>query len=298
MNWLVNGILGLLSYGLFGLFNKLSSGADNYATNGIVQLTFLALSLILLALVCRKKLRWSKDAFIAGICGAMGTWVVLLALAKNQLIIVYPFAALSSIVFITANFLVYHVTYKGKKLAWLITGLIVGCAGLFFAAIGGSGGLASFSETFRLDPLFLAQGFSVMLLWGLLAFFWFRARVVKKLDAHATLLWTAIGSGAISILMLILHPTSFTHLKIQLFPVLAGAAILGGSYFMLTAFGQTQTTSSIKNIILAILTNGEIIPITFFALIILKEFSVEGIIGSIASIIGIVLLNVADAVKN
>lgn len=297
MNWLLSGIIAVLSYGFFALFNKLSSGADNYATNGVVQTTFFVSSLILLAFICRKRLRWSLDALLAGICGAAGTWFVLAALAKNQLIVVYPFAALSSLVFIAANFIVYKVTYQGKKLAWLMAGLIISCAGLFFAAVGRSGGWALFKETFQFDPSFLIQGFGVFVLWGLLAFFWLRARVVQHHDEHATLFWTAIGSFAISALMIVLHPASISSLRIQLFPVLAGIAVLGGSFFIIKAFGQTKTASSIKNVVLAILTNGEIIPVTFFALFILKEFSIEGITGAMASIIGIVLLNIADAVE-
>jgi len=297
MNWLTNGIIGVIFYGFFALFNKLSSGTDNISTNFIIQATYFLSTAMLLLVLRKQKFSWSTSAFIAGLCGSTGTWIVLTALEKNHLIIVYPFAALSSIVFIACNFLFYKVTYTGRKLTWLLAGMIISCTGLFFAAVGGSGGLPTFVQTFAINTVFLAQGISVLILWGLTAFFWFKSRVMDKAEASTTLWWSALGSVLVVCIMLFIHPSSIANIELSLYPILSGRSILGGSYFILQAFGQTKTASSIKNVVLAILTNGEIIPVTLFALIILQEYSLEGMLGSVASIIGIILLNVADAVE-
>ena len=136
-----------------------------------------------------------------------------------------------------------------------------------------------------------------MISWGLLAFFWMRARVVRRHDEYTTLVWSGVGSLGVALLMLAVHPSSIAALQPQTAPIVGGFSLVIASFFMLRAFGLTQTTSSVKNVILALLTNGEIIPVTIFALIVLREYSLEGLIGVSASILGIIVLNVADAVK-
>jgi len=296
MNWLVNGLLGLLFYGAFGVANKYASGIDSYAANLLVQTTFMIGALLVLV-IARKKLRWSGDALLAGLLGSIGTWIVLVALAKNQLIVVYPFVALSSIVFIAANTIVYKARYAGRKLAFLLAGLCLSCIGVFFAAVGGSGGFTSFLTTMRLDAVFLLEGIGVMVAWGLLAFFWMRARVVRSFDEYTTLFWSGIGSLGVAVAMLAWHPEGLTQLHLQAAPIIGGAALVVASLFMLKAFGMTKTTSSIKNVVLSFLTNGEIIPVTIFALVVLREYSLEGIVGVCVSVVGVLLLSVADAAQ-
>ncbi|HLC75475.1 MAG TPA: hypothetical protein VJH88_06515 [Candidatus Nanoarchaeia archaeon] len=284
MRWLIYGIIGSLLYGFLGIFNKLNT-ADPVFANLIIQSVFFFFAVFFI----RKNFRWSFDSFLSGAFGAAGTGIIIAALKSNQLIVVYPFAALSVIVFLALNVLVYHVRYAGKRLLLLLIGLIISCIGLFFASVGGSGGIQQFSH---INTLFLAQGIAVLICWGLFAFFLARARVVKKQDANSVLFCNGAGAFLIASLVFFYHPFTGDYY----YPLLGGICGFIGTYFVVKAFGQTEQLSSIKNIVLTILSTGDIIPVTFLALVILKEFSVEGIIGSLFAIIGIVVLSLADNV--
>src|SRR3989344_2718820 len=139
MRWLIYGIIGSLLYGFLGIFNKLNT-ADPVFANLIIQSVFFFFAVFFI----RKNFRWSFDSFLSGAFGAAGTGIIIAALKSNQLIVVYPFAALSVIVFLALNVLVYHVRYAGKRLLLLLIGLIISCIGLFFASVGGSGGIQQF----------------------------------------------------------------------------------------------------------------------------------------------------------
>ena len=119
--WLAYGILGIIFYGLFGFFNKLSTFTESFVANLVIQVTAFAVVIVLFAAL-RRKFKFSKNSFLAGVCGSVGTLFLLFALEANQLIIVYPFAAMAGVVFFVILNINHKYHYTIKQLAIILSG--------------------------------------------------------------------------------------------------------------------------------------------------------------------------------
>lgn len=139
----------------------------------------------------------------------------------------------------------------------------------------------------------------VMVCWGLLSFFFFRSRQHEKSNISSCMTSLFIASVLTAIIeVTLVDSILFSTIVIDkqiLFPILSGLCMPLGSFFILNAFGLTKITSLVQNLIIAILTNGEIIPITIFAVVFLGQYNIEGIIGAIISIVGLTLINLVDS---
>ncbi len=296
--WLVYGILGIIGFGLFGFFNKLSTFTNSFVANLVIQVTSLATAVVVFAVLRKSKFKFSKYSFLAGVCACIGTLFLLFALEANQLIIVYPFASMAGLVFFAILHLQHKYNYTKKQLGTILVGSGLIVLGLAFAAIGASGGFSGFTG---LNLKFLLFGLGVMFFWGLLSYFWFKSRVVQKDETLSSLLSTMIGVSLTAVIGVLLFNSaqlfSLTISTQYIYPIFSGIAGAFGAYFILLAYGSITPKEPVKGLILAILTNGELIPVTILALLILGEYSFEGLIGVAASLTGIVLLNYTEYLK-
>jgi hypothetical protein len=294
--WLILSVLGLTCFGLFGFFNKLSTFTDAFIANLIVQFSTFAIGILFFIYLRKMKFIFSKTSLIAGICASIGTLFLLFALEANQLIIVYPFAAMAGLVF----FAIFHLTHKhyynSKQFVAVLLGLGFGVAGLAFAAIGASGGSNS-----AINLRFIIIGLTIMLLWGLFSYCWYKSRVLLKENIRSCLFSTAFGIILPAIVgVLIFKPLQLFSISLSLnlaYPILAGVFAAIGSLFVVSALGQITPREPTKGLVIALLTNGELIPVTILALLILHEYSAIGLVGVCVTLAGLTLLNYTEYLK-
>jgi hypothetical protein len=296
--WLFLGIVGITFFGLFGFFNKLSTFTNAFVANLFIQITSLVIATILFFILWGK-FKFSKSSALAGICVSIGTLFLLFALEANQLIIVYPFAAMAGVVFFTILHLTHKHKYTAKQFSAILAGLGLGIIGLAFAAIGASGGFSNFISA--INAKFLLLGLLVMLFFGLLSYFWFKARVLQKEETLSCLLSNMIGASIPAIIgVLVFGYNQLLTFQIStnlIYPILSGASAVIGAYAILSALGSITPKEPTKGLILAIFTNGEIIPVTILALLILHEYSLIGLLGVCATLAGLTLLNYTEYLK-
>lgn len=296
-SWLLFGVLGWLAFGLFGFFNKMSTFADPFAANLIIQVTTFVASVLLWLVASRSKLRFSLNAFLAGLCGSAGTLLMLFALEANQLILVYPFATFAGVVFFATFVAVQRPRFSAIQGWAIFLGLVLVTGGIFLANAGAVGGLQVFFDEMAVNSRFLLLGLGIAVLWGYLSWFWFRARVVRNVDTFSALLSTTFGLAVLAAVILLVRPEAFAALAFSsqlTWPVLAGLSSAAGATLVLTAYGLTQPQSKVHSLILSLLTNGEAIPAGILALAFLGEFVPEGLAAVGAGVVGITILNYAD----
>ena len=296
--WIFYGILGTLSFGVFGFSVKFST-MEPYVSNFLMQLLSLAVSLfIYLAFLRKETIKFSKSGSIAGIFATTGTLILLYTVSINKLIVTYPFAAMAGLVFLLASLFYYKLKFRPRQIQVLLLGLAVSIFGLFLAVAGSAGGLVLLLSNIGGSFSFVSFGLGIMLFWGLCSFFWFKAIVKEKVNISSFLIsMTASATVASFVGMLLLSSGLNLAVDSTLSFILIAGIFMGiGLYFISNGFKFSEPQSKAQSLILAILANGEIIPITILALLFLNEYSLEAIIGVASTIIGITLINYSESV--
>jgi len=299
MNWLTAAILATLSFGFFGLFDKLSTFQDPVLSNFIIYLTTVVSGLVLV-LIRRKKIIFSKEAYISGLFAGVAGLSILYALLSNFVIIVFPFVSFSSVIF----FFIIMFSEKPKlsinQKVLVSTGIIISVIGLFVASTSTVGGLYSFLNSFRIDSNFFLLGLLISVGCGLWSFFSFVAVKKKNAEIINANFWVLAGCFttaliAFAIIGISISPSIFNFQDVRnIFPIFSGLAIFSGSVFTLKAYKITTGKSRIQETVVAILTNAEILPLIFLSYFILNEFTVEGFVGAFTVFIGLLILNYAE----
>ncbi|MCX6742111.1 MAG: hypothetical protein NTX24_02970 [Candidatus Pacearchaeota archaeon] len=298
MKWLWFGIIGVLISGLWGLFDKLSGFQNPFASNLILYSTAI-LSGFLLFVLFSKKLRFSKYSLLAGLFAGVGNFFLIYSLVKNYLILVLPFVSMASVAFFLMILFIEKPKYNRGQKILISIGIILNFIGMFLVAIG-SVGISEFIKQFTFNWTYLLQVVMVLLGFTFWTFFTYKSASKEKIDAVTYNFWNVAASFFVAIIVtLIFSPSMFSGVfslsfKGYLYPAIAGLAVVGGCFFTYKAYKATTNKTKLQEAIIAILSNGELIPLLFLSYFILHEWVWEGFIGTIIVLIGLCVLHFAE----
>jgi len=293
INWLVMGMLSTLFFAFYGLFSKLSTLQPS-----IVNLIiFIASGIcgIIPSLLIERKVAFSKEGFLSGLCSGGSVLIMLLMLVSNQVLVVFSFVSFSSVVFFLIMLALERPMLSRKQKFLAATGILVSTAGLFTASTS-MNGIASLLSNSSISPyLMIAPLIPIGI--GFWAYFSFVAIKKARSTVSTVLLSYSFAALAIALLGYSLLGFSiplpaFSQLS-DFFPVMAGLFLMGGVMLTLKAYEMTSGESRIEDTIVAILANAEIVPLIFLSYFILREFTVESFVGAFTVFIGLAILNAA-----
>lgn len=299
MNWLITAILATISFGFFGLFDKLSTFQDPVMSNFIIYFITVVVGLVLV-LIKRKKIIFSKEAYLSGLFAGIAGLAILYALVSNFVIIVFPFVSFSSVIFFFIIMLSEKPKLSINQKMLVAIGIIISIIGLIVASTSTIGGFYSFINNFRIDPNFFLLGLLISVGCGLWSFFSFVAVKKKNVEVLNTNFWVLAGCFTTALIAFVITGVSISSIIFNfedfrnIFPVFSGLSIVSGSVFALKAYKITSGKSKIQETVVAILTNAEIIPLIFLSYFILNEFTIEGFVGAFIVFIGLSILNYAE----
>jgi len=293
--WLAAGILSTLCFAFYALFSKLSTFQSPLTTNLIicVIIAICGLSYGLSA----KKLRFSRESAISGIFANIAIVVMLFALVSNQVLVVFSFVAFSSVVFFAIMIVLERPKLSTRQEALSIIGILVSTLGLFLASTSTAGGLTHLVTDSTVNPYFLLLGPVIPISLGVWAYLSFVAIKKLRLKIQTVVFNYSYGSLFVALIAYILFGSNsqlptFSQIK-DFYPVIAGLFVMGGLLLTLKSYEMTSGESRIEEIIVAILANGEIVPLIFLSYFVLREFTIEGIVGAFTVFIGLSILNSA-----
>ncbi|HYW01972.1 MAG TPA: hypothetical protein VE862_10915 [Candidatus Acidoferrum sp.] len=293
VNWLVMGMLSTLFFAFYGLFSKLSTLQPS-----IVNLIiFIASGIcgIIPSLLIERKVAFSKEGFLSGLCSGGSVLIMLFMLVSNQVLVVFSFVSFSSVVFFLIMLALERPMLSRKQKFLAATGILVSTAGLFTASTS-MNGIASLLSNSSISPyLMIAPLIPIGI--GFWAYFSFVAIKKARSTVSTVLLSYSFAALAIALLGYSLLGFSiplpaFSQLS-DFFPVMAGLFLMGGVMLTLKAYEMTSGESRIEDTIVAILANAEIVPLIFLSYFILREFTVESFVGAFTVFIGLAILNAA-----
>ncbi|HEV7394965.1 MAG TPA: hypothetical protein VGN86_00530 [Pyrinomonadaceae bacterium] len=293
---LVFGGLASLFYGGWGFFDKLASPQSLYVTNLIVYGVAFAVSLIGL----KEKRGPSLVAFIAGVCGGGINALVLYSLFRNKLVLVYPFVSFGTIFFIAFSFFFLEGKFITQSKLKLVAGIVIALFGLVMCGIGLSGGFAGIDWR-RIDVESISVGLLIAILTGLWVFFAFVTVTKQGLPPLAATTWVFAGSFVLAIMIALTNLPDlieYSFSKLTVYAILGGLCMFAGELSTYFAFRTTPADSQrLEQSITVFLSNSELLPILVLSVLFLKEYSVEGAIGAVLVLGGLVLLNLAKDYK-
>jgi drug/metabolite transporter (DMT)-like permease len=79
------------------------------------------------------------------------------------------------------------------------------------------------------------------------------------------------------------------------YPIIVGLFVMGGVALTLKSYQLTSGESRIEETMVAILANAEMVPLIFLSYFILREITMEGLVGALTVFIGLSILNSAIA---
>ncbi len=301
MNWFAKAVLATIFLGFFGLFDKLSTFQDPVISNLIIYFTCTVIFLIFI-LISRKKLVFSKEAFLSGIFAGVAGLTLLYSLVSNFVLAVFPFVSFASVVFFFIVLFFEKPKLSNYQKLFVATGIIISILGLLIASTATTGGISSFFNILTLNPKLFILGSLISVGYGLWSFFSYVAIKKRNAENLNVNFWIVTGSTVIAIIAFVIigvsSPIIFNLNDLRnIFPVFAALSIVGGVILALSAYKAASGKSKIQETIVAILTNAEIIPLIFLSYFILNEFTFEGIVGSFIVFIGLSILNYAERLR-
>jgi len=291
--WLVFGSLACLSYGFWGFFDKLSTNINPYLVNTILYGVAFGFSFLSL-LTTRREL--SIHTFSAGLCSGVMNVIILRTLERNALLLTYPFISFGSAFFVLFDNLLEKPERTPRERAQTYGGVLIASIGLTATAIGLSGGFGQFSLS-DLNLEAISMGLVISLLSGLWVLLTYRSVRVPEQTPGSAAFWILFGSFVSSSSMLLPSLGSLPNQMAgnsPIYPIFAGAALFFGEYSPCQAFAGLMTTSRVKEIIVAFLANGELLPLIFLSSFLLGERSVEGFVGAAMVILGLFVLHASE----
>jgi drug/metabolite transporter (DMT)-like permease len=300
MRWLLYGIFAALLFGLWGLFDRLSSQLNPFTSNIIMY--FVALLVVAVMLVWNKKFRFSKYSILSGIFAGIGNFFVLYALMNNFLILVFPFVSAAGVIFFCIIYFTERPKYTAKQKIIVSIGLFLSVIGVLLVAVGQQG-LFNFLKQLTISTSYIIPAIFVMAGFSLWTYFTYKSVTKENINALTYNFWTNLASFVLALIaVLILNYSTFSELKAlmpasYIYPVLAGLCISIGTLLTYSAFKTTTTKTKLQEAIVAILANGELIPLLFLSYFVLGEWVFEGFIGAIIVFIGLFLIHYAEVSK-
>jgi len=244
-------------------------------------------------------LTFSKNAFLSGITSNIAAMTMLYTLASNQVLVVFSFVSFASVIFFLIILIFEKPNLSRRQESLSVVGIIVSIIGLFLASTSTAGGINSLLKSSVVDLHFLALAPVMPIGFGCWAYFSFVAIKKEKVDIPTVFLNYSLASfivaGSTYLLFGLTSPLPvFSQLK-DFYPIIAGLFVVGGVISTLKSYQMTSGESRIEETIVSILANAEIIPLIFLSYLILKEFTVEAIVGALTVFVGLSILNSARA---
>jgi len=290
------GMLSTLSFAFYGLFSKLSTLQPTIVS--LIIFTASGICGIIPALMIERKITFSREGFLSGICSSGSVLIMLFMLVSNQILVVFSFVSFSSVVFFLIILALEKPKLSRKQKFLAVTGILVSTVGLFIASTSMTG-ITSLLTNSSFNPYYLMIAPAIPIGIGFWAYFSFVA--IKKVRSTVSTVLLSYSFAALAIALLgysllglsIPLPT-FSQLS-DFFPVMAGLFLIGGVMLTLKAYEMTSGDSRIEDTIVAILANAEIVPLIFLSYFILREFTIESFVGAFTVFIGLSILNAARA---
>jgi drug/metabolite transporter (DMT)-like permease len=204
----------------------------------------------------------------------------------------------SSVVFFLIILALEKPILSRKQEFLAVTGILVSAIGLFIASAS-MVGITNLLTNSSFNPYYLMIAPAIPIGIGIWAYFSFVA--IKKVRSTVPTVLFSYSFAALAIALLayflfgLRSPLpAFSQLS-DFFPVMAGLFLMGGVILTLKAYEMTSGESRIEDTIVAILANAEIVPLIFLSYFILREFTIESIVGAFTVFIGLSILNAARA---
>jgi drug/metabolite transporter (DMT)-like permease len=289
-------MLSTLFFAFYGLFSKLSTLQPTVVN--LIIFTASGLCGIIPALIIERKITFSKEGFLSGICSGGSVLITLFMLVSNQVLVVFSFVSFSSVVFFLIILALEKPILSRKQEFLAVIGIVVSTVGLLIASTS-MVGITNLSTNSLFNPYYLIIASGIPISTGFWAYFSFVAIKKVRSTVSTVLLSYSFAALAIALLGYSLFGLSsplpaFSQLS-NFFPVMAGLSLMGGVMLTLKAYEMTSGESRIEDTIVAILANAEIVPLIFLSYFILREFTIESIVGAFTVFIGLSILNAARA---
>jgi len=242
---------------------------------------------------------FSKEAFVSGLLSNLALLTMLYILVSNQILVVFSFVSFASVVFFLVMLAFDKPQLSSKQKSIAALGICVSSLGLFLASTSTAGGISNLLNS-AINPYFLFLAPVIPVGSGLYAYFSFVA--IKKMDVEVPTVFLnyslaafAVGLAAYLLFGLSLPTPHFSRPE-DYFPIIAGLFLSAGVILSLKSFETTSGESRIEETIVAVLSNGEIVPLIFLSYFVLREFTVEGLVGAFTVFVGLVILNSARSI--
>jgi drug/metabolite transporter (DMT)-like permease len=290
------GAVASLSYGLWGFLDKLASSENIYVTNLLLYGTAFAISLAGL----RQRRGPSLVLILSGLSGGAINVLALIAMQRQHLVLVYPFVSFGSVVFLLLAFFVLRVQVRATRPRVFWGGVATTLAGLVICGLGLSGGIRAIDWN-AIDQASIALGGLISLATGLWIFLAYYGLTRQNYSPLTATTWVFFGSFLLAVVLAALSPgalASFRSGPELLLPVVAGGAMFLGEYATYSALDTApEQTSGLQQTLAVFLSNSELIPIILLSYLFLHERTVEGLIGSVVVLAGLLTINAVSSLE-
>ena len=298
VNWLFVGVLSTIFFAFYGLFGKLSAFQHPLVTNLIIYTTAATCG-ILIVLTTKRRVAFSREGFLSGITSNIASMTMLYTLASNQVLVVFSFVSFASVIFFLTIVVFEEPRLSSRQKSVATVGILVAVLGLVLASTSTAGGIKYLLNNSALNWHFLVIAPVMPIGYGLWAYFSFVAIKKENADVTTVCLNYSLTSFVVAAMAYLLFGLSFPlPLFSQLtdcYPIIAGLFVMGGVALTLKSYQLTSGESRIEETMVAILANAEIVPLIFLSYFILREITMESLVGAVTVFIGLSILNSARA---
>lgn len=298
LGWLYVGVLSTLFFAFYGLFGKLSAFQYPLVTNLVIYTTAVICG-ILIVFATGRVPAFSKEGFLSGITSNIGSMTMLYVLASNQVLVVFSFVSFASVIFFLLILVFEKPKLSSRQESIAIIGILVAVFGLFLASTSTAGDINHLLTNSAVDWHFLAIAPAMPIGFGFWAYFSFVAIKKKNANVPTVCLNYSLASFVVAAIAYLLFGMNFqlpvfSQLR-ECYPIIAGLFVVGGVALTLKSYQLTSGDSRIEETMVAILANAEIIPLIFLSYFILREITVESLLGAFTVFVGLSILNSARA---
>lgn len=288
-------------FALWELFSKLSAFQSPYLTN-ILLYFFETVIVLIFAMALKKKFDVSKNGVYSGLVSGSMNLILLAALTTNLLVLVAPFFSLAPSVFFILVYIIEKPRYSGKQKLTIAAGLAISLIGICIVSVG-QVGIENFLRNFTLDGNYILSGLAMAAGSSLWTYFIYLSAVKEKTDMFSyTLSYSSaallIGLAVTAIMKPdVLGGIVSGNVLGYVYPFLGAATLAIGVMLAFSAFQKTTTKTKIQDAMIAVLANAEIVPLLLVSYIVLGEWNIEGFVGSIIVLFGLIVLYYSEIKK-
>jgi drug/metabolite transporter (DMT)-like permease len=254
---------------------------------------------ILIVLTTKRGMAFSKEGFLSGITANIGAITMLYTLASNQVLVVFSFVSFASVIFFLIILVFEKPRLSSKQESVAVIGILVAVFGLFLASTLTAGGINYLMNNSAVNWHFLVRAPVMPIGFGFWAYFSFVAIKKEHANVPTVCLNYSLASFVVAAIVYLLFGLSFPlpvfSQLTDCYPIIVGLFVMGGVALTLKSYQLTSGESRIEETMVAILANAEMVPLIFLSYFILREITMEGLVGALTVFIGLSILNSAIA---